>query len=98
MVYVHIPHETRTSRNQESGPSDTPTHRGHVICGTTAFVAVLAIFTVAYLPLVVTLRELLGVLSTTALVWLFVAFWTVVWLVLDVFWIRAVSRVSTGLR
>ena len=61
-----------------------PVERGHYVCGVVGLGAVLALFLTQYAAIVAFVDSALGLLGSTAIVWLFFALWLVVWLVIDV--------------
>lgn len=61
-----------------------PVERGHYVCGVVGLGAVVALFLTQYAAIVALVDGALGLLGSTAIVWLFFALWLVVWLVVDV--------------
>ena len=72
----------------------TPGRRGHLACGVAGLGVVLALFLSTYAAIVAFAEGTLGVLASTAIVWLFITAWFVVWLGMDTVLVRRSQRRS----
>lgn len=67
------------------GADGRPAGRGRsVVCGTVGLGIVIALFVLEYSAIVTLTEDALGLLSSTAIVWLFIAGWLLVWLGVEV--------------
>ena len=74
-----------TAVNTPRGTADVASEeRGHYLCGVVGLGAVVVLFLTQYAAIVAFVDGALGLLGSTAIVWLFFALWLVVWLVMDV--------------
>lgn len=75
---------TSHGHRTDGGRPAAPGMRGHFACGLAGLAVVLAVFLTEYGVIATAADATLGVLSSTSILWLFVATWLVLWLGLDV--------------
>ena len=70
--------------NPRGGRGSHPGRSGHLTFGFLGFGLAVVLFLAGYSAIVALAHETMGLLASTAVVWLFIAAWLVLWLGMDV--------------
>lgn len=78
--------------NPQGTPERTPGRGGHFACGLAGLGVVVALFLAGFSAIAALAQGTVGLLSSTAIVWLFIAAWLVLWLGLEALLLGWVQR------